>query len=82
MRSYEKAKREAELRQFTSRNFEVPSKCKNLEQIRFYIKELCTLIEKFEEEFSDAPSWAYAMLAQYNERQNSFIRQDFLKNYC
>jgi hypothetical protein len=82
MASYLQTKREAELKSFANRNFEPPSRCRNLEQIRYYIRELCDLIEKFESEFADAPSWAYKLLSQYNERQNSFLRRDFMNTYC
>lgn len=71
-----------ELRSFTSKNFEKPSDCKNLDQIRFYVKELCLKIENLEVNGQYVPQWAYALLAQYNDRQNSMIHLEFRNMYC
>lgn len=79
--NYEQKKIEMELRAFTSKNFEKPANCRNLEQIRFYIKELSRKIEEIESKCNYAPEWAYAMLAQYNARQNSFLLADFKNAY-
>ena len=48
MTDYEKTKLEISLKEFTQRNFEKPQKCRNLDQIRFYIRELCLKIEEYE----------------------------------
>jgi hypothetical protein len=72
---------ESELKTFTRRNFEAPSDCKNLEQIRFYIQELCEKIEKLESKFHYVPADAYNMLAQYNAKHNELIYSDFQKTY-
>jgi hypothetical protein len=70
-----------ELKRFTSRNFERPSDCRNLEQIRYYVQELCDKIRYYEQRFNYVPDWAYALLAQYNARQNAMICQDFIRTY-
>lgn len=70
-----------ELKNFTSRNFEKPSDCKDLEQIRFYVRELCLKIEELEKRFEYVPSSAYSLLAQYNSRQNSIIGKNFSDTY-
>lgn len=70
-----------ELKNFTSRNFEKPSDCKDLEQIRFYVRELCLKIEELEKRFEYVPSSAYSLLAQYNSRQNSLIGKNFSDTY-
>lgn len=81
MSAHEKQQLEHELRRFTSRNFEKPSDCRNLDQIRYYIQELCDKIRYYERRFNYVPAWAYALLAQYNARQNSMIHRDFTRFY-
>lgn len=72
---------ENELNNFALRNFEKPSDCKDLEQIRFYVRELCLKIEELERRFEYVPSSAYQLLAQYNSRQNSIINKNFSNTY-
>ncbi|HEY9049642.1 MAG TPA: hypothetical protein VIN08_27280 [Ohtaekwangia sp.] len=81
MTDYERKKIEMELKSFTSRNFERPSACRNLEQIRFYVRELCMKIDELEEQFNYVPQCAYALLAQYNAQQNAIIELDFRNTY-
>lgn len=81
MSTYEKQLLEQEFRKFTSRNFEKPSQCRNLEQIRYYVQELCDKIRDYERRFNYVPSWAYALLAQYNARQNAMIHREFARFY-
>ena len=64
---------ERDLKRFTELNFERPSACRNLEQIRFYIQELCIKIETFEKRYNYVPSWLYSLLSQYNACQNRII---------
>jgi hypothetical protein len=82
MSDFERKKIELELKTFTSRNFEKPSECRNLDQIRFYVRELCLKIEELESRFHYVPQWAYSLLAQYNSRQNTMISLDFRNTYC
>ncbi len=77
MASVDRKKIESELNAFALRNFERPSDCKDLEQIRFYIRELCVKIEDLEKRFEYVPHTAYKLLAQYNQKQNSIITRDF-----
>ena len=81
MSDYEKKRLELELRNFTSRNFERPSDCRNLDQIRFYVKELCGKIEEYEMRFNYVPQWAYSLLAQYNLVQNRMLLVEFAASY-
>lgn len=81
MTDYERKKIEMELRAFTSRNFERPSECRNLEQIRFYVRELCLKIDALEDQFKYVPSWAYTLLAQYNAKQNTLLTVEFRNVY-
>ncbi len=82
MSDFEQKKIEMELKSFASRNFEKPSNCKNAEQIRYYVAELCKKIEALERQFNYVPEWAYALLAQYNAAQNRLIYREFRNNYC
>lgn len=81
MSEFEKKHLELELKQFTSRNFVRPAECRNLDQIRFYIQELCLKIEDYRKRFNYVPNAAYTLLSQYNSRQNSLIYRDFSRNY-
>ncbi len=81
MTNYEQKKIEMELRFFTSRNFEKPSECRDLEQIRFYVRELCLKIEELENQFKYVPNWAYSLLAQYNSKQNTLLHAEFRNAY-
>lgn len=71
MTAYERLIIEEELKVFAAKNFEKPSVCRNLDQIRFYSAELCLKISEYEIRFNFAPAWAYGLLEQYNTRQNS-----------
>lgn len=82
MSEYERQKIDLKLRQFANRHFEKPPNCKNLEQIRYYIHELCQVIEAYEKRCNYVPKWIYSLLAEYNARQNSFLCEDFTKTYC
>ena len=79
MTEYQRKKLEVELKAFTSRNFQKPSECKNLDQIRFYVQELCLKIEEYQNQFSYVPNWAYGLLAQYNALQNNMIEKEVKK---
>ena len=81
MTPFEMKRLEMEVQQFTSRNFEKPANCRNLEQIRFYIKELCAKIDELDRRFHYVPESAYTMLAQYNARQNSLLYSEFANTY-
>ena len=81
MSDFERKKLEMEFRSFTERNFENPKDCRNLDQVRFYVKELCDKIEEYNMRFNYVPGWAYSILAQYNARQNSFLLHEFKKTY-
>ncbi len=78
---HERKKLEADLRVFTARNFVRPAECKNLEQVRFYVRELCMKIEELETKFDFVSPSAYSLLAQYNMRQNAIIDGDSRNTY-
>ncbi len=81
MSDFEKKQVEADLKRFTTINFVRPSECRNADQIRFYVRELCVKIEDLERRFNYVPEWAYALLAQYNAIQNSLVLVDFRNSY-
>lgn len=81
MSDYEKKKLEMELKNFTSRNFVRPGECRNLDQIRFYVRELCQKIEEYESRFNYVPQTAYSLLAQYNIVQNRMLLAEFKNAY-
>ena len=81
MSEFEKKHLEVELKAFTARNFVKPSECRNLEQIRFYIKELCVKIDEYKNRFNYVPHTAYSLLAQYNSKQNTLLYRDFINTY-
>jgi hypothetical protein len=81
MSEFEKKHLETDLKSFTARNFVRPSECRNLHQIRFYIRELCLKIEDYKKRFNYVPSTAYALLSQYNSQQNALLYRDFVRNY-
>jgi hypothetical protein len=82
MSDFEKRKLEMDLRSFTTKNFERPSDCRDINQIRFYVNELCIKIDDYERRFNFVPSWAYSLLSQYNTAQNQMIDRNFRKAYC
>jgi len=81
MSDYEKLKLEIELRTFTSKNFVKPNDCRNIDQIRFYIRELCAKIEEYERRFNYVPQSIYSLLANYNRVQSNMIYVEFRNTY-
>jgi hypothetical protein len=81
MSDYEKIKLEAELMTFTSKNFVRPNDCKNIDQIRFYIRELCVKIEEYERRFNYVPQSIYSLLSNYNRVQSNMIYAEFRNTY-
>ena len=69
------------IKNFTQINFESPSNCRNIDQTRFYVRELCVKIEEYESRFNFVPGWAYTLLAQYNLVQNRLIQVEFRRAY-
>lgn len=82
MSNYEKTQLEKNFKKFTKRHFESPSRCKNLGQIQFYVKELALKIEEFRSRFNYVPKAAYVLLSEYNAFQNKLIFNNFQKTYA
>lgn len=82
MSEFEKKRLEKEFNRFTKSNFEAPKKCKNHEQIRFYVRELSLKMDEFKKRFNYVPQSAYSLLAQYNSLQNKMIFSNFQSYYC
>jgi SMC interacting uncharacterized protein involved in chromosome segregation len=81
MSEFEKKRIDREFQIFTSRNFESPKRCKNLDQIRFYVQELSSLVEDFKRRFNYVPDSAYNLLTQYNTLQNQLVFANFKNSY-
>ncbi|MEO5600364.1 MAG: hypothetical protein ABIR06_05495 [Cyclobacteriaceae bacterium] len=81
MREFDKKHLESELKNFATKNFVKPSACRNLDQIRYYIGELCLKIEDYKQRFNYVPDTAYSLLAKYNGQQNSMLYKDFIRHY-
>lgn len=81
MSQFEQTQIELDLKKFTDRNFESPGKCRNPDQIRFYVRELCNKIEEYQSRFNYVPNGAYSLLAQYNQVQNELVYIDFRNSY-
>ena len=81
MSDYERKQIEREFRLYTNRHLESPSKCKNLGQIQFYIKELSSKITEYNNRFNYVPDYAYTMLSDYNFSQNKLIFSNFQQEY-
>ncbi|MEO1054303.1 MAG: hypothetical protein AAFX87_26940 [Bacteroidota bacterium] len=81
MSDFEKKRIEKEFQKFTEQHFESPRRCKNLDQIRFYVRELSLKIEDFKQRFNYVPQAAYTLLAQYNLLQNKMVFAEFKRSY-
>lgn len=81
MSEFEKKRIEREFELFTKRNFENPKKCKNLDQIRFYVQELSAKMDEFKTRFNYVPNKAYTLLTQYNMIQNKMVFAEFKNSY-
>lgn len=79
---FEKRRIEREFQIFASRNFERPAKCRNTEQIRYYVHELSMMIKGMERRKAIVPDSAYQLLSQYNQELNRKVYADFRSNYC
>ena len=81
MSEFEKKRIDREFELFTKRNFENPKRCKNLDQIRFYVQELSGKIDDFNNRFGYVPSGAYSLLSKYNMIQNRMVFAEFKNTY-
>lgn len=81
MSEFEKRRLEREFQLFASKNFEKPRKCKNLDQIRYYVKELTDKVNELQIKYNYVPDSAYSLLASYNTLQNNMLFSDFKNTY-
>ena len=81
MNTLEKKRIDREFTEFIRRNFEKPKKCRNLEQIRFYVNELSQKVEELKRRFNYVPNAAYLLLSQYNHLQNRLVYTEFKNRY-
>ena len=81
MSEFEKQRLDREFELFFTRHFEKPRKCRDLNQVRYYVQELSGKVEEFKCKFNYVPENAYTLLAQYNALQNSFLYKEFKNSY-
>jgi len=81
MSRFEKEKIEKEFMAFTKQNFETPKRCKNAGQVRYYVRELCLMIEDLKQRFNYVPNKAYTLLTEYNCLQNKMVNAKFREVY-
>lgn len=82
MNDYQRKRIEMEWKSFIHSNFDKPGACRNLEQIRFYIREITLRMESQMQLHNYVPDWVYSTLAQYNDAQNKILLADFQKHYA
>jgi hypothetical protein len=73
MTPYEQKKLDMEFRSYLSENFDKPSDCRDLDQLRLYINALCNKIEEYSMRYNYVPGTAYWHLTEYNSRQNQLV---------
>jgi len=81
MSTREKKQVDKEFTNFFKRHFVNPKNCNNLEQIRFYVREIGLVIEDFKRRFNYVPSNAYTILSEFNQIQNKMIFTNFKNTY-
>lgn len=60
-----------------SPNEAISASFKNVEEIRFYVRDLCFKIEELENRFDYVPASSYNLLAKYNTLQDSSTEKTF-----
>jgi len=70
MRLKDEIKMEDEVLNAPSSSSALSSTVKNVEEIRFYVRDLCFKIEELENVFEYVPASSYDLLAKYNTLQN------------
>ena len=81
MTRFQEKKLEQEFNKFAKMNFDKPQKCRNIDQIRYYMHELTEKINEFKASFKFVPVSAHTLLSQYNAAQNKLIHKNFQEVY-
>ena len=81
MTRFEQKRLDVEFSRFTRMNFDKPQKCKNIDQIRYYMHELGNKINELKNHFNYVPSDAHILMSQYNAAQNRIIHRNFQEAY-
>ncbi|MEM7107396.1 MAG: hypothetical protein AAF519_04150 [Bacteroidota bacterium] len=81
MTDFEKKRLEFDFFGFIKKNFAKPRQCKNIDELRFYIKELADKIEDMKVSQGYVPNSAYQLLAEYNRIQNKILFTEFKNTY-
>ena len=82
MSNPEKKQLEKEFKRYATIHLEKPSRCKNLVQIQYFIKELSTKISEYNLKFNYVPDHAYMLLSDYNTSQNNLMISNFRNAYA
>jgi len=77
MKSHIPEKTDTEINNGVSPNAEIQSSFKNVEEIRFYVRDLCFKIEELENRFDYVPASSYNLLAKYHTLQDSSTEKNF-----
>jgi hypothetical protein len=81
MTRFEQKRLDVEFSRFTKMNFDKPQKCRNIDQIRYYMNELSAKIREFKQSFNYVPDAAHILMSQYNSAQNRLIHKNFQEAY-
>lgn len=81
MSDLDKKRLDNDFKRFSRINFERPKKCRNIGQLRFYVRELSITIQDFKARFNYVPDSAYQLLTQYNYLQNRMVFENFKNTY-
>lgn len=81
MSTYEKKQIDTDFRNFTSLNFEKPTKCKSIGQLQYYVKELSNKIKELKSRFNYVPEKAFLLLTEYNNMVNNLIFKNYQEVY-
>jgi SMC interacting uncharacterized protein involved in chromosome segregation len=81
MTRFQQKRLDVEFSRFTKMNFDKPQKCRNIDQIRYYMNELSAKIQELKRSFNYVPESAHVLMSQYNAAQNRLIHKNFQEAY-
>ena len=74
-----KTRVDLQFERFFKRHFESPKKCRNVDQVRFYLGEINRKIEEYRENYNYVPARAEQLLSSYQRLYNRMVHSDFVK---
>jgi len=63
---------------FFKRHFEQPQKCRNVDQVRFYLGEISRKIEEYRRLYNYVPDKAEELLQSYKKLYNRMVHSDIV----